>query len=390
MSEAGENQLTKDDFPDVYALCVRTLYERIRLANALSPLGTMFLAWFEKDFVRLPVLIAWVVLISFFQAVTLWNIKRFQRHHVPNEKLRVWHLRQTILGGVEGMSWGSAVIFFHSEGGAALANDILVLTVVITMVCLSIFALAPSYRNFLSFTCGALWVPVVHYFWTGDMHTGPYIVGILTLQLALLKLGKVANDDFIEGARRLVLIQKISKQLEQRNQQLDRLNREINDIAIHDKLTGLYNRHFIVDQLEMQYSSYERYGHPCSIVMADIDYFKQVNDSYGHIVGDEVLAAFSRLMESMVRNGDLIGRYGGEEFLLVLPMTDLEAAKQLSQRIRSKLESAPLVERPEKLVITASFGVAQIRSGESMTDWLNRADTALYSAKESGRNCVME
>jgi diguanylate cyclase (GGDEF)-like protein len=391
MAEAIEIQSAiDDDQSDVDALCVRTLFERIRLANALSPLATIFLAWFEKDYVRPSTLIGWVVLITFFQAVTLWNTKRFQRHPVPNEKLRDWHIRQTLFSGLEAVCWGSAVIFFHSNGSAGLVNDILVLTVITTVVCLSIFALAPSFLTYLSFICSALWIPVIHYFWIGEMHAAPYIIGILTLQLALLKLGRVANQEFIESARRLVLIQRISNQLEQRNRQLDELNRQINAVAIHDQLTGLYNRHFIVDQLVRQFESYMRYGNPCSIVMVDIDHFKQVNDRYGHAVGDKVLVAFSRLMESMMRQGDLIGRYGGEEFLLILPMTDLAAASQLARRIRARLASEPLIDQPVMLVVTASFGVAQIRSAESIDDWLQRSDQAMYSAKEHGRNCVME
>jgi diguanylate cyclase (GGDEF)-like protein len=381
---------TDDDQSDVDVLCVRTLFERIPLANALSPLGTLFLGWYVKDYVSLPTLIGWMILISLFQVVTFWNTKRFLRHPPPKEKLRDWHNWQAFWAGLEGICWGSAAIFFHISGSAGSLNNVVVLLVIITVVCLSIFALAPSYPTFSSFISGALLVPVVHYFWMGDMHDVPYVVGILTLLLAMFKLGRVANLEFIEGARRLVLIRRISTQLEQRNRQLDKLNRQINDVAIHDKLTGLYNRHFIVDQLERQYGLYVRYGNPCSIVMVDIDHFKQVNDSYGHIEGDKVLAAFSRLMESMVRHGDLIGRYGGEEFLLILPKTDAAAATQLAQRIRTRLAAAPLVDQPEKLVITASFGVAQIMNGESMDDWVIRVDKALYIAKESGRNCVME
>jgi diguanylate cyclase (GGDEF)-like protein len=91
----------------------------------------------------------------------------------------------------------------------------------------------------------------------------------------------------------------------------------------------------------------------------------------------------------MVRQGDLIGRYGGEEFLLVLPMTGLAAALQLAQRIRTGLEATPLVDQPVMHVVTASFGVAQIKSDETIDDLLVRVDQALYHAKESGRNCVM-
>jgi predicted signal transduction protein with EAL and GGDEF domain len=203
--------------------------------------------------------------------------------------LRDWLNWQIFWSGLEGMCWGSAVIFFHSSGSTGLFNDVVVLMVIVTVVCLSMFALAPLYSTFISFFSGALWIPVTHYFWMGDMHNAPYIIAVLTLLLALYKLGRVANLEFIEGVRRLVLIQRISTQLEERNQQLDKLNREINDVAIHDKLTGLHNRHFIVDQLERQYGVYVRYGNACCIVMIDIDHFKQVNDRYGHIVWDKVL-----------------------------------------------------------------------------------------------------
>jgi diguanylate cyclase (GGDEF)-like protein len=390
MAEASEIQsATDDDRSDVDALCVRTLFERIFFVNALAPLGTLFLGWYEKDLVSLSSLIGWLVLMTLFQTVTLWNSKRLLRYPVPKEKLRYWRNWQTVWSGLEGACWGSAVIFFHSTGSDGQINNLIVLTVIITVVCISIFALAPSYQVFISFISGALLVPVVHYFWVGNMNHPAYIIGILTLLLALIRHGRVASLEFIEGVHRLVLIQRISTQLEQRNQQLDKLNRQINDIAIHDKLTGLYNRHFIVDQLERQYGSYVRYGNACSIVMIDIDNFKQVNDRYGHIVGDDVLVAFSRLMESMVRQGDYIGRYGGEEFLLVLPMTDVAEALQLAQRIRTRLAAGPLVDEPVKQTVTASFGVAQIGSGESIDDWLLRVDKALYSAKAHGRNCVM-
>ncbi len=391
MAEAGGIQpATDDDQSDVDALCVRTLFERIYFVNALAPLGTLFLGWYEKDSVSLSSLAGWLFLMTLLQTVTLWNSKRLLRQPVPKETLRYWYNFQLYLSGLEGMCWGSAVIFFHSIGGAGQTNNLTVLTVIITVVCISIFALAPSYQIFISFISGALLIPVAHYFWVGDMNRPAYVIGILTLLLALIRLGRVANLEFVEGVRRLVLIQSISMQLEQRNQQLDKLNRKINDIAIHDKLTGLYNRHFIVDQLEMQYGAYVRYGNACSIVMIDIDHFKQVNDRYGHIVGDKVLVAFSRRVEIMVRQGDLIGRYGGEEFLLVLPMTGLAAALQLAERIRISLTDQSLVEQPAMHVVTASFGVAEIRSGESIDDWLLRSDQALYSAKEHGRNCVME
>jgi len=391
MAEAtGIQSATDDDRSEVDALCVRTLFERLRPATALAPLGTLFLGWFEKDSVSLSLLFGWMVLNILLGVGTFWYTTRLLRHPPLKERLHYWHNWQTFWSGLQGACWGSAAIIFHASGSTGSFNNVVVLTVIITVVCLSIVVLAPSFQTLIGFASGALLIPVAQYFRVGDMHNALYIVGILTLLLALITLGRISNREFIEGTRRLVLIQRLSKQLEQRNQQLDELNQQLNVVALHDKLTGLYNRHFIVDQLEMQYESYVRYGNACSIVIIDIDHFKQVNDRYGHIVGDEVLVAFSRLVESMVRQGDLIGRYGGEEFLLVLPMTDLAAASQLAQRIRNRLAAEPLVDQPVMLVVTASFGVAQIGSEESIDDWLLRSDQALYSAKEHGRNCVME
>ncbi len=391
MAETTEIQsATKDDQAAIDALCVRTLFERQHFAALVAPLGTLFLAWYEKDSVSLFLLAGWVALNSLPYAFTFWNTGRLLRHPPSTEKLRFWYKWQLVVAGLQGTSWGAATFFFNSPGEAGLFNDMVILMVIIAVTCISIINLAPSFQTFVVFIGGALFLPITHFIWLDHAQSIIYIVSIITLLVALLIFGWVSNREFVEGERRFLLIQKISKQLEQRNQQLDELNQELSSMAIHDKLTGLYNRHFIVDQLEIQFKSFQRYGSVCSIILVDVDFFKQVNDGYGHAVGDDVLIAFSRMVEGMLRKGDYIGRYGGEEFLLVLPMTYLSAAVQVAQRIRSELTSTPLLKQPVELFVTASFGVAQIRSNESIDDWLLRVDQALYRAKESGRNCVKE
>lgn len=124
-------------------------------------------------------------------------------------------------------------------------------------------------------------------------------------------------------------------------------------------------------------------------MLFDIDHFKQINDRYGHAVGDDVLVAFSRRVEALLRQEDVLGRYGGEEFLLLLPMIDLSAALQLAERIRCALADSPVQLKSGEVTVTASFGVAQLERGEEADDWLIRVDQALYRAKEHGRNCVM-
>ncbi|MTD34133.1 GGDEF domain-containing protein [Paludibacterium denitrificans] len=116
--------------------------------------------------------------------------------------------------------------------------------------------------------------------------------GSTILLLVILQFGWDAYQQFVDGAKQLVLNRRISLQLEMRNNELDELNRQLSVTASHDSLTDLYNRHFIVAQLEQQLDLFRRHGNPCSIVLIDIDRFKQVNDQFGHASGDEVLVAF--------------------------------------------------------------------------------------------------
>lgn len=240
-----------------------------------------------------------------------------------------------------------------------------------------------------AYTSFILLIPAAYYFWLGDTQHVLFAAGLILLWAVELEVGRDTYEQFADGLRRGVINQEILRQLEIRNRQLDDLNQQLSSMATHDKLTGLYNRHFVVEQLERQHDLFVRYGTTCSIVLLDVDHFKKVNDLYGHSVGDNVLVAFSRCIEPQLRQGDIFARYGGEEFMLVLPITDLNAALHLADRIRSTLASTILIDQPIPLNITASFGIAQIGRGDTVANWLNRADQALYGAKANGRNCVM-
>jgi diguanylate cyclase (GGDEF)-like protein len=124
-------------------------------------------------------------------------------------------------------------------------------------------------------------------------------------------------------------------------------------------------------------------------VLLNIDYFKRVNDRYGHSVGDDVLVAFSQRLDCQLRQDDWLGHHGGEEFLLLLPMTDIAAALNVVERIRSTVESSPLVDDLAPLTISASVGLAELRRNEAVDAWLVLADQALYRATESGRNWMI-
>ncbi|KAF0158591.1 MAG: response regulator receiver [Syntrophaceae bacterium] len=165
----------------------------------------------------------------------------------------------------------------------------------------------------------------------------------------------------------------------------------LRELALTDRLTGLYNRHFFVEELNKQFVLTQRYITPLSCIMADIDFFRDFNTRYGHPAGDWVLQEVSCLMKTQMREGDIIARYGGEEFVVLLPMTDLKGATELAERLRMQVEER-VWEHPSHgaLQITLSFGVALFPAPEIKTadQLVECADKALYQAKNNGRNRV--
>jgi len=157
-------------------------------------------------------------------------------------------------------------------------------------------------------------------------------------------------------------------------------------MAVTDGLTGLYNHRFIFERLEEETAKVARYGRPLSIIMLDIDNFKRVNDTFGHRAGDEVILSVAHAIMASLRKTDVAGRYGGEEFLVLLPETDLKAAHIVAEKIRNTV--ALLQFETKDLAVTISAGVAEAEKGESFEALINRADAKLYTAKRNGKNRV--
>ncbi|MBL4685456.1 MAG: sensor domain-containing diguanylate cyclase [Nannocystaceae bacterium] len=155
-----------------------------------------------------------------------------------------------------------------------------------------------------------------------------------------------------------------------------------------DPLTGALNRRGLEGSFPER--TMEESTEPVSVIMADIDRFKLINDTYGHAAGDEVLKHVTRLLSDVVRTGDAVVRYGGEEFLLVLPSVGLQRARLIAERARATVAEHPTPHAGSRLVATISLGVAERKPGESRGALLTRADLALYEAKNQGRNCVAE
>ncbi|MDT8066668.1 MAG: diguanylate cyclase [Terriglobia bacterium] len=158
--------------------------------------------------------------------------------------------------------------------------------------------------------------------------------------------------------------------------------------ATHDSMLRVWNRRAIVDLLLNELSRSRRFHTPLSIFLADIDFFKNVNDTYGHLAGDEVLRDVVKRMAETIRRYDNIGRYGGEEFLVVLPDCNETQAFEVAERVRVRVSDTPVLAGAQEIRVTASFGVSQWREGDGPEVLLHNADVALYRAKAAGRNRI--
>jgi len=182
--------------------------------------------------------------------------------------------------------------------------------------------------------------------------------------------------------------------LMKKHESLEKANGEIRLLSRKDSLTGCYNRGYLNEHLPHEIKRALRYHHPLSLALCDLDHFKKVNDTYGHLCGDMVLKEFVDCLLSLIRSDmDWLARYGGEEFLLVLPETSFKNASRLAERLRKQISKKVFNWEGEKISITASFGVTgfdKIRPGEnfSLDDLIEMADQYLYQAKNKGRNKV--
>lgn len=167
--------------------------------------------------------------------------------------------------------------------------------------------------------------------------------------------------------------------------ELQNYQRELELLSQTDQLTELNNRLFIDKSLELQHYRFLRDGELCSLIMLDIDLFKEVNDLYGHLIGDEVLKEFANILKNNIRESDIAGRWGGEEFLIILPHTDITKARKLAQKLQSAIHSYSFTQVGKK---TASFGISELKVNMSIKQLLENVDQALYSSKKNGRNRI--
>ncbi len=202
----------------------------------------------------------------------------------------------------------------------------------------------------------------------------------------------VTFDDVTEVERKNAELQKMLTQLERSQREVKQQNKTLHYLATRDPLTGCLNRRAFFQKFDTAFDEARRHGQDLACIMADIDRFKSINDNYGHSIGDNVIKSVALALRAAIRNEDFVGRYGGEEFCVILPGIDIERAERIADRLRQHITSrqSPEVQLPSGLTVTASLGVSTVNLGAGQpTQLVDEADKALYTAKQSGRNRVV-
>ena len=202
-------------------------------------------------------------------------------------------------------------------------------------------------------------------------------------------LARTFNDMMRQLRRKQSELEQANRALVDRNARLQQANEVLNQLSITDGLTRLHNHRFFQDHLTREIKRVTRSGEPLSMLLADIDDFKQLNDRFGHAAGDELLTRIAQLMVDCVRDSDLVARYGGEEFVILAINCDLEGAEQLAEKVRTAVAESSFIldDSLRPLRVTVSVGVAAFRGNRKR--FFQRADEALYQAKSQGKNCVV-
>jgi diguanylate cyclase len=171
--------------------------------------------------------------------------------------------------------------------------------------------------------------------------------------------------------------------------ELDRVRQRLTVLATHDELTGVHNRRHFMDVVQREWDRARRYDTPAALLLIDADHFKRINDSHGHLCGDELLRCIAHTVCQQLRQADVMARFGGEELIVFLPHTDPLGALDVAERIRDKVQALAVPWQAGSVGTTVSIGMAPLRAELPSLDWMiHEADTALYAAKADGRNCV--
>lgn len=352
----------------VFRSAVAHLFEQSYLASTVNISLAALVTWSLWGSAPTPWLLAWAAALFSVNVARIGLAFVYWRTALP--PVRTWYAR--FVAGMMASSglWGLAGALFMP---IIPPMEALALALAIGGVAAGglplLGAIQPLYLTHVALAL----VPVVITFVVLASHMHTVLAIMVTLYAgALVMSGRTYSRNLhnahLSGAR------------------LDEANRSLEWRASHDTLTGLWNRQRFENELDEELERAQRYNTPCSLIMLDVDHFKSINDAHGHDAGDRVLARLGRVLAEQVRGFDQVARWGGEEFMVLLPQTELAAATQTAERLRARIAQAGGGDNT--IHCTASLGVASCNGPEQRSAVMKRLDDALYRAKEDGRNRV--
>ncbi len=342
-------------------------------------------------------IIVWMVMVLLVDAYIVYTSYQFKLGMEPKQ-VDFFKNRQQLLHMLVGIAWGlaftmlldakiptvddyrvavciSIVMAFSASTMSASLNGLLCFIVPVSILTLAYFIANFDRYAWWVFGLIGLVVSCAYFAWM----THRYIVGQIE--------NRYLNIDYTKDLEQLnKKIEETNFNLLVRNQELLDLQARLEELATHDELTGLYSRRYIIQRLRGTLPQAKRHHLSCCLAMMDVDFFKKVNDTYGHAAGDDVLRTVGFLITNELRQGDIVARYGGEEFLILLPMTDIHAAQYLVERLRQLIEDQKFMFEGKVVSVTASFGITAMAPHDNAEQMIERADKALFQAKNAGRN----
>lgn len=347
----------------------------LRRALTTTPAGWLLAAWMCWDHVPHTSIALW---LGIFVVVWAGSLGVLQQVIGDGPSLERHGTRVHWVAGLDGFAWGLVA-------WCLMGYDPVLDATLMALLCGVSAVNAQVYATFIRayyWQIGLIWgVSVLGMLLVADSRNAvDYAVGLSVFVSIIAYYTRAISERLLEGIRLQLANTLLAGQL---RVALEKVELD----AATDALTGQGNRRALDELLRQQAERYVSEGEPFSILMLDIDFFKNINDEFGHIVGDDTLRAFSQRVREYLRLGDVCARFGGEEFVVVLPKTRLEAALQVAERLRQGVAQSPLLATP-MVQVTVSIGVATLGPAQTVGELLATADAAVYVAKNAGRDQV--
>jgi diguanylate cyclase (GGDEF)-like protein len=347
----------------------------LRRALTTTPAGWLLAVWFCRDHVPVHSIGLWLG-----TAAAVWAGSLLALQHMIGEgsKLALHRNRAHWIAGLDGFGWG-LLTWFLIGYDPALDAVLLALLCGVTSINAQVYG---TYVVAYFWQIGILWLVAVLGLLQdiGSQHAIDYIAGLSVFIALTAYYTRAISRRLLEGIRLQHANGLLAAQLRTALQKV-----ELD--AATDALTGHWNRRALDELLKQQVEQHAASEKPLSILLLDIDFFKNINDEYGHLVGDDVLRAFAQRLKEFLRSGDFCARYGGEEFVIVLAETPLATALDVAERIRKGVAQSPLLNKPQ-VQATVSIGAATMAHRQSISELFAAADAAVYLAKNAGRDQV--